>query len=46
MCKVQNIFQEEMITTKHLHKKHQIFFLFLFGDFNISDIFYKIQILN
>ena len=31
---------------EHLQKKALIFFGFLVGDFEISDIFYKIQKLN
>ena len=40
MSKVYKIFQEETRITKHL------LFWFLLGDFNISNIFYKIQNLN
>ena len=46
MSKVYKIFQQEMRITEHLQKKHLVIFWFLVGDFNISDIFHKIQISN
>ena len=45
MSKVQEIFRDKTSITKHVQIKY-LFFLFLFGDFNISNIFYKIQRFN
>ena len=46
MSKVYKIFRDKTTITKHMQIKHLVFFGFLFGDCNISNIFDKIQNLN
>ena len=45
MSKVQKISRDETTIIKHVQIKHLVFW-FLFGDFYILNIFYKIQNLN